>query len=41
MEGWAERVRASGVVELRGFAVELLHDTEAVVAAMVLPYSQG
>ena len=25
----------------RAFAVELLQDTEAVVAAMVLPYSQG
>jgi transposase len=26
---------------LKAFAVKLLQDTEAVVAAMILPYSQG
>jgi hypothetical protein len=35
-----ERVKASGIAELESFAVKLLQDTEAVVAAMVLPYSQ-
>ncbi len=41
LEEWTGRAKASGVVELRAFAVKLLQDTEAVVAAMVLPYSQG
>ena len=26
---------------MKAFAVKLLQDTEAVVAAMILPYSQG
>jgi transposase len=39
--GWTERAKASGVAELKAFAVKLLQDTEAVVAAMVLSYSQG
>lgn len=38
---WAERAKASGVPELKGFAAKLLQDIEAVVAAMILPYSQG
>jgi transposase len=38
---WAERVKASGVPELKAFVVMLLQDIEAVVAAMILPYSQG
>ena len=38
---WAERVKASGVPELKAFVVKLLQDKEAVVAAMILPYSQG
>ena len=38
---WAERAKASGVPELKGFAAKLLEDIEAVVAAMILPYSQG
>ena len=29
------------IAELKAFAVKLLQDTEAVVAAMILPYSQG
>ena len=41
LEEWTERAKASGISELEGFAVKLLQDTEAVVAAMVLPYSQG
>ncbi len=40
-EGWTERAKASGVAELRAFAVKLLQDAQAVVAAMVLSYSQG
>jgi transposase len=41
LEEWTERVKASGIAELRAFAVKLLQDTEAVVAAVVLSYSQG
>lgn len=38
---WLEEAKASGVAELKAFAVKLSQDTQAVVAAMVLPYSQG
>ncbi len=38
---WVERAKASGIAELKAFAVKLLQDAEAVVAAMILPYSQG
>lgn len=41
LEAWAERAKASGIAELAAFAVKLLQDTDAMVAAMVLPYSQG
>jgi transposase len=42
VEAWAREAKASGgVTELKTFAVKLLQDTEAVAAAMVLPYSQG
>lgn len=41
LEGWTERAKASGVAELRAFAVKPLQDAEAVVAAMVLPHGQG
>ena len=41
LEEWTERVKASRIAELEAFAVKLLQDTEAVVGAMVLPYSQG
>lgn len=41
LEGWTERAKASEIAELKAFAVKLLQDTEAVVAAMILPYSQG
>ena len=29
------------IAELKAFAVKLLEDTDAVVAAMILPYTQG
>ena len=38
---WTERAKASGIAEMKAFAVKLLQDSEAVVAAMILPYSQG
>jgi transposase len=41
LEEWTKRVKASGIAELEAFAVKLLQDAEAVVAAMVLTYSQG
>ena len=41
LEAWAERAKASGIAELKAFATKLLQDTEAVVGAMTLPYSQG
>ena len=41
LEEWTGRAKASGIAELRAFAVKLLQDTDAVVAAMTLPYSQG
>ena len=41
LEEWIGEAKASGVAELKAFAVKLLQDTDAVVAAMVLPYSQG
>jgi transposase len=41
LEEWTERAKASGIAQLKAFAVKLLQDTEAVVATMTLPYSQG
>ena len=41
LEEWTERAKASGIAELKAFAVKLLQDSGAVVAAMTLPYSQG
>jgi transposase len=41
LEAWAERAKASRVAELKAFATKLLQDTDAVVRAMTLPYSQG
>jgi transposase len=40
LEEWTGRAKASRIAELEAFAVKL-HDTDAVVAAMTLPYSQG
>jgi len=41
LESWTSEVKASGIAELKAFAVKLLQDTEAVVAAIESPYSQG
>jgi transposase len=41
LEEWIGEAKASGVAELKAFAVKLFQDMEAVMAAMVLPYSQG
>jgi transposase len=41
LQEWTDQVKASGIAELAAFAVKVLQDMEAVVAAMVLPYSQG
>jgi transposase len=41
LKKWTEQAKASGVPELKAFAVKLLQDIEAVVGAMILPYSQG
>ena len=41
LKKWTEQAKASGVPELKGFAAKLLQDIEAVVAGMILPYSQG
>ena len=41
LEEWTGRAKASAITELKAFAAKLLQDTEAVVAAMTLPYSQG
>jgi transposase len=41
LQEWTDQAKACGITELKAFAVKLLQDIEAVVAAMVLPYSQG
>jgi transposase len=41
LKKWTEQAKASGVPKLKAFAVKLLQDIEAVVAGMILPYSQG
>ena len=41
LQEWTDQAKASGIAELKAFALKLLQDMEAVVAAMVLPYSQG
>jgi transposase len=41
LEEWIGEAKASGVAELKAFAVKLVQDMKAVVAAMILPYSQG
>jgi transposase len=41
VQEWTDQAKASRIAELAAFAVKLLQDVEAVVAAMVLPYSQG
>jgi transposase len=41
LEDWIGEAKASGVAELKAFAVKLFQDIEAVVAALVMDYSQG
>ncbi len=41
LEHWIGEAKASGVAELKAFAVKLFQDMEAVVAALVMDYSQG
>lgn len=41
LKEWTERAKASEVPELKAFTVKLLQDADAVVAAMILHYSQG
>jgi len=41
LQEWTDQAKASGIAELKAFAVKLLQDTDAVVAAMILPYTQG
>jgi transposase len=41
LQEWIDQAKASGIAELKAFAVKLLQDKEAVVAAIVLPYTQG
>lgn len=41
LKGWMEKAEESEIPELEAFAVKLSQDMEAVVAAMVMPYSQG
>ena len=38
---WIEDAKGSEIPELKAFAVKLFQDMEAVVAAIVMPYSQG
>lgn len=41
LEEWIGEAKASGVAEVKAFAMKLVQDMKAVVAAMILPYSQG
>lgn len=41
LQQWMEQAKKSGVPELKAFAIKLSQDKEAVLGAMVLPYSQG
>src|SRR5215217_2174 len=41
LESWMAGAEDSGIPELRAFVVKLRQDLEAVLAAMILPYSQG
>ncbi len=41
LEECTERAKALEIAGLKAFAAKLLQDTKAVVATMVLPYSQG
>jgi transposase len=41
LQEWTDQAKASGIAELAAFAMKLIQDMEAAVAAMVMPYSQG
>jgi transposase len=41
LQRWMEEAKESEIPELAAFATKLRQDVEAVVAAMVMPYSQG
>jgi transposase len=41
LQQWMEEAKKSEIPELKAFAVKLFQDMDAVVAAMVMPYSQG
>jgi len=38
---WMKEARESKIAEVEAFAAKLFQDMDAVVAAMVMPYSQG
>ncbi len=40
-DAWLEKVEQQGISELRGFALSLKKDYEAVKAGLTLPWSQG
>jgi transposase len=41
LQRWMEKTRESKIPEVEAFAAKLSQDMDAVVAAMVMPYSQG
>jgi transposase len=41
LQRWMEETKKSNIPELKAFAIKLSQDKEAVLAAMILPYSQG
>jgi transposase len=41
LQRWMEEAKESEIPELKAFAARLFQDMDAVVAAMVWPYSQG
>jgi transposase len=41
LQRWMVEAEESGIAELKAFVVKLRQDMEAIVAAMVMPYSQG
>ncbi len=41
LQQWMEEAKESETPELKAFAAKLFQDMDAVVAAMVMPYSQG
>ena len=41
LQRWTAEAEESEVAELKAFVVKLRQDMEAIVAAMVMPYSQG